>query len=381
MNSHKRILFILPAFEQGGTISSLIGILNSELKDDFEFRVFSMKGWNEDIEELRPYDIGYNFFTRLIYSDFNKLSFIEKLLASIIKILIRIPFVKKRFVFAIVRVIEKREHPDVVVAFQESLATGFAVYFKNPNKVAWIHCDYTKAIPCETNEELIYSCFKRIVCVSDYTRRSFLTRYPSLSESTISIHNIFDRERILSLASSPIDDPRFDNSSFTIITVGRISVVKQVHQIPAMAKILKNSGLKFKWYIIGGGDEGGESERLRSEMDKIPEISKEVICLGNKLNPYPYFKKADVLVSNSSTEACPMIFNEAKLLELPIVSNSFGSSYEFIQEGKDGFIVDSDKIPLKILEVAESNFKVQPSVDNDVNNTSLNKIRKLFNSL
>ena len=50
-------------------------------------------------------------------------------------------------------------------------------------------------------------------------------------------------------------------------------------------------------------------------------VENEVICLGNKTNPYPYFKVADLLVSTSSSEACPMIFNEAKILNLPVMAD------------------------------------------------------------
>ena len=33
-----------------------------------------------------------------------------------------------------------------------------------------------------------------------------------------------------------------------------------------------------------------------------------------------------------------MIFNEAKILNLPVVTNNFGSEHEFIVEGQDGQI-------------------------------------------
>ena len=39
-----------------------------------------------------------------------------------------------------------------------------------------------------------------------------------------------------------------------------------------------------------------------------------------------------------------MVFNEAKVLGLPIVSTNFGSAYEFLKNGIDGIITDLDSI-------------------------------------
>ena len=94
----------------------------------------------------------------------------------------------------------------------------FAAQFENPNKLTWIHCDYARAFPESHNELILYRRFKKIVCVSNFTREQFVSRYPSLSTRTTTIYNLLDEERILRLSCEPIEDSNFKNSVFTIIS-------------------------------------------------------------------------------------------------------------------------------------------------------------------
>ena len=83
------------------------------------------------------------------------------------------------------------------------------------------------------------------------------------------------------------------------------------------------------------------------------DVADCVKVLGEKKNPYPFFKSANLLVSTSISEACPMIFNEAKILNLPIISSDFPSAYEFIVPGKDGYICDIDTMPTMIEQIIQ----------------------------
>ena len=91
--------------------------------------------------------------------------------------------------------------------------------------------------------------------------------------------------------------------------------------------------------------------------------------MGAKTNPYPYFKAADLLVSTSESEACPMIFNEAKILGTPIVSANFGSSYEFIKQNIDGYVTPIEEMHIvieKLIKDKGEYSKLSPSIDNEL---------------
>ena len=300
-----------------------------------------MNTYGEHLQsELAQFSIGKNLGTSLLNANVVNSSGIRKLILILFKLILKIPFLGKFFSNCIetstIRSIEKDNY-DCVISFQESASLPFVAKFSNPNKITWIHCDYSRIFTNKMDEYAVFSKYCKIVTVSEYTRVSFCKLLPSLESRVVVIYNIMDSSAIIQKSKEPIDDDRFSIEEFTIISVGRISAVKQFNLIPSIASNLKTRGLAFKWYILGGKH---EIEPYRKLMQAISDYSveNEVICLGNKTNPYPYFKVADLLVSTSSSEACPMIFNEAKILNLPVVTNNFGSAHEFIVEGQDGQI-------------------------------------------
>ena len=383
---HKiRLLFIIPGHSLGGTTTSLASLLNSEFSNKYDVDVFSINRRNYIHPTIATYEIGLNGLTTAFFANFSTFSIIDRLKYFPIKLLKQFrPFANCLRTWVIkktVRRIEKRKRYDYVVAFQEYNTTKFTSYFTNPRKIAWIHCDYAVSFGEEINELDMYNQYIKIVCVSDYTRKSFLSRYPSLKEKTFAIHNLFDVGKILEKAKASIDDARFDNSHFTILSMGRISEVKRFYLIPEMAAKLKEAGMDFRWFILGGGSNEQDQKRVADAIVQN-EVENEVHCLGGKSNPYPYLKASDLLVSTSISEACPMVFNEAKLLHLPILSADFGSAFEFIEQGKDGYISSIDDMPEMLLELAQNpqmldSIKAVDSIT-DTNSIILRQLYSLF---
>lgn len=353
----KRILFVIPGHSLGGTTSSLASLLDSDFSSRFDVEVFSINRRSYIHPVINQYDIELNDLTTAFNADFSSFSKKDRIKYLPIKLLKQFkPLsnnLKNWVIDRTVRQIENRKDYDYVVAFQEENTTKFTSNFANPNKIAWIHCDYAKSFGEDVNELELYNKYKKIVCVSDYTRKSFLERYPSLDEKTVAIHNLFDGEIVLEKSRSAIDDNRFDTSYYTILSLGRVSEVKRFYLIPEIAARLKDLKVVFRWYIIGGGNNVRDLQCVTDAINQYG-VENEVIYLGVKTNPYPYLKAADVLVSTSKSEACPMVFNEAKLLQVPIVSADFGSAFEFIEQGKDGYITTIEDIPAKLLELVQS---------------------------
>ena len=379
-----RILFVIPSFNTGGTVSSLVSIINSQFSSLYDIDVFSIKKSGSN-ETLSFYDIGLNDAISAVHCGFSSLTKIERIKFLLLKILLRIPFIGS-FINRLVekmtiRRIEKKNNYDYVVAFQEDYTTRFVMNFHCEKKIAWVHCDYAYAFDKSKNELELYSDYYRIVCVSNYTRKEFVNRYPSLGNRTIAIHNLFDGDLVLEKSKGAIDDSRFDNYYFTIVSLGRVREVKRFYLIPEMAAKLRDMNVAFRWYIIGGGNNNRDFQRV---IDAISQygVENEVIYLGSKSNPYPYLKTADLLVSTSMSEACPMVFNEAKLLHVPILSSDFGSAFEFIEQGKDGYITSIEDMPTKLAELVQNRekLKLNKSANSykDTNNSILKQLYSLF---
>lgn len=344
----KSLLFIVPSRSNGGTNSSLSAIYNA-LSENYRIRILSITSKGEG-----KYSFLSNSFTNNIlnayYNDFSRLNGKTKLLALLLKIFKRTALFFNFSIDDIVckyaaGIIEKQERYDFIIGFQEGLAMRVASNFSNPNKYTWLHCDYERSVPSDKNELRCYDKFKKIVCVSQYTMHRFLQRYPTLKENTYYIYNLLDDKNIIKLSSETVDDSRFDNSCFTILSAGRMDPVKQFSIIPKIARSLIdiNNGTPFCWYILGG-PENDEYNKIKREIVKY-KVQDYVKLLGNKNNPYPFFKASNLYVSTSLSEACPMVFNEARILGIPIVSSNFGSAAEFIQNGTDGQIGTISELP------------------------------------
>lgn len=378
----KKLLFVVPSLNVGGTLSSLKCIIEY-LDSEYEINVLALS------HDGSPSGIRDNILLRKsillhgYYCNYNESIGFDKYIIALIKIIKRFFYILKIDLEKIISraFASNYQSYDIIVAFQEGGVTKFVSHIQHQRKIAWIHCDYRNY--CSTPKERdIYEKFSTVVCVSKYTANSFSTIYPSLQNRVVSVNNLLNLDLIIKSAELPVSDTLFNNDSFTIISVGRLDPVKRFEYIPRIAAELKSKGCKFRWYIIGPEVDNQCFSQLCAEI-KSYSLERDVVYLGSKANPYPYFKKADLLVSLSYTEACPMIFNEAKVLKLPIVTTDFGSSYEFINNGESGVIVGLKDIADTLCSII-SNSETYDTLKQNVcsqkysNENILSQLRSLF---
>lgn len=342
----KRLLFLLPSFQLGGTNSALNNFLSKIDKERFAIDVFAFddKGPNRKIVEKYAHilgggDTGDAPASRSRYS-------IKDLVRGIKRLLFKLHIDISPLAFRRVAKQLSANNYDIVIAFQEGQTTRFLTYFKDVYKVAWIHCDYREHI--EINgiepEHNIYALIDKIVCVSAFTRKSFLSVVPEVESKTVYLHNAMDVDSILKRSKEDVaQDMQRIEGVFNLVSIGRFDPVKRFDFIPEIASKLKSQDCRFKWYIIGSGAEDYWDEVNKCIKDY--SVEEEVICLGAKPNPYPYIVKSDIVVITSVSEACPIVLNEGKVLQVPVVTTDYGSSYEFIEDGKNGMICTIEEMP------------------------------------
>lgn len=254
-----------------------------------------------------------------------------------------------------------RKRYDAIIAWGEGVPTIFTSHIVHPNKIAWIHCDYTNYTngPTERN---IYGKFKSIVCVSKYTRETFLSYYPEMEPKVHAIYNILDVEEIRQKAMEPMDI-EYDRTKFNIVSVGRVSHVKRFSAIPAIAKKLVDAGCDFQWYIVGPYSIDDEYNKIVNDIKELG-LENKVILVGGKINPYPYIANANLLVSTSISEAAPYVVLEAFILGKPVVTADFGSASEFVVDGDNGFVFKFDEFPTKICDLLKSHEQITALTNN-----------------
>lgn len=225
---------------------------------------------------------------------------------------------------------------DAVITWEEFYpAYLLAEAIQANKKIAWIHPDY---IQCGFDRQIDKPCFDKldaVVAVSQCGRNSFCKTFPQMSDKFKSVSNYVDVWNMKKKATEEVTDMKKD--LFTIVTVARIqNISKAFDRAIRVAKRLKDNGETFRWYIIGGGEDEAMIRALIVEQN----LEQQVYLLGQKTNPYPYMKKADLFVLQSYYEGRPMVVDEALLLGTPVFVTNYASAIEQVKE-KFGWVVDN----------------------------------------
>lgn len=233
---------------------------------------------------------------------------------------------------------------DIAIAFKQCAPCYSFILnkVKAKKKVGFVHGELRHMGDISSWKKYM-STFDKIAYVSNSVQKEFVTAYPELKNNACTIYNMFDVEKIKSLAleANPLT---FDKSIKNIVTVARIdNDFKRIDWIPQMcAEIAKKTKQAFHWYIIGDGPDFDDVKSLIINYG----MQNYVTMVGATNNPYAIWKDADFSVLLSKSEAYPMTVIETFILGIPIVVSRFGSIEEMMQNGKHGLIAESSQSSL-----------------------------------
>jgi glycosyltransferase involved in cell wall biosynthesis len=357
MNKPK-ILIVVPSFNSGGTVTSLINFVTLVDKSRYNLNVFAItnSGVNKKFIAEQCNIIGDSGSdivkpTAKVIIRNKVFSIVKKLKKGLEKIGVDI----SPMLFSYYAGKLDKGNYDFVIAFQEGQATLFCSYFKHGFKIAWVRSEYARFIKSVGNKySKIYEKYNRIVSVSNASMDSFLGILPQYKDVAVVQHNFLNDDRIITLSREVAVDLD-DSDIFTIISVGRIDPVKRFSEIPRISRSLIDKGLKFRWIILGGTAVRKEYELI---MKNIKEYKTDnIFLLGNRSNPYPYIKKSNLLVSLSISETFNNTLTEAKILGVPVVTTNYPCAYESIKQNQEGVITSFNN-------VEDSLFKMITNIDN-----------------
>ena len=204
------------------------------------------------------------------------------------------------------------------------------------NKIAFLHCDYVRYGINNKYSHKIYSRFDKIAAVSESVKNQFIKSEPSFEDKTYVVANCHKYEDIVAMAEDhPIG---YDKSVFNIITVARLSAEKGHFRFLEVLKRLTNNGYKLHWHILGNSN---DNYKYRF-VEKCNEYNlKNITLYGNQNNPYRYMLNADLLLVPSFHEAAPMVFSEAAVIKLPILSTETLSAKELVEMKGIGYVCEN----------------------------------------
>mgnify|MGYP003295475142 CR=1 FL=1 len=204
---------------------------------------------------------------------------------------------------------------------------------KARKKITFLHCDFGSYGGNSKRNRALYHKFDSIAAVSDSVGKRFKEIVPELDGLIHTVYNFCDCEEIKELANeNPVE---YDKAC--IVTVARLSEEKGLLRcVPVFAK-LKEENIPFEWHIVGGGSLKDRLENLINESN----LGDCIFLEGEQLNPYRYIKNANYLLLPSYHEAAPMVFDEARSLNVPILSTNTLSAKELVENRNVGFVCEN----------------------------------------
>lgn len=351
MNPKKQLLFIYDSMCIGGSTTSLLNLL-FELdytKYDVDLLLYRSGGILFDyipseVRVLEPAQIPNKKVVKIFKFVFS-IYFWKSLFASI-KYEKRLGFngqiLNQMSANLFGRKVEKKY--DVAVSYVEGLSNAYLATTKieAAKKIGWVHCDYQKSgfFP-----ELDKNVYKKLDCIVAVSPECQLRNNAVLKcKKSVFLPNILSKSSVVSKSQlEPLNDGAFDSfknfDGYKLITVARLdNSSKALERVCYSARDLKKNNIKFLWLVIGEGSSRNELESLINEFN----IEENLRLIGQRINPMPFIKHADIFVLSSRYEGKPMSITESMLLGTPCLVTNYTSAHEQIKNDYNGWIVENN---------------------------------------
>ncbi len=358
----KRILISARDLKIGGIEKSLINFMNYLLENNYDITLVLEEKEGNLLKEV-------NESVKIItYTPSKNI----RILRKIINLLKRLGFI-----------IRYRNKFDISISFTTYLKSGsFVARVASKNSILWCHADYLSLFKGDKEkvkkffEELYYDYFSKIVFVSKKAQRTFLDVFP-MQKNTYFCNNLVDYKKTYKQAQAKIDI-EYDDSRTTFVNIGRHDETqKKLTRIIEAARLLKKDKYKFRIIFVGNGKDTNKYKKLIKNYN----LQNYIIFVGEKENPYPYYKIANCVIISSDYEGYPVVFLESYVLNRPIITTNV-SDYEEI-ENKKGIVTNKNikSIYNAMRDFIDKGFTIKEEFDvRKYNQEVINNLKEILNS-
>ncbi|WP_171044327.1 glycosyltransferase family 4 protein [Pseudoalteromonas citrea] len=185
---------------------------------------------------------------------------------------------------------------------------------------------------------------KSLIFVSEFVKNWFFENVIPIGSCSTVIYNAVD----LSLFNNVVESPSVLSTELytqsennpKMVTACRLVKEKGFDRKLDIFVKLHQKGVKFTWFIAGDGSYKSEFQKKVASLG----FGDYVIFLGRvereKLKPL-YLKCNFFWLLSSYEEAYPLVYHEAHACGLPVIGLNRGGVKEVINDGFDGFVVDT----------------------------------------
>lgn len=236
-----------------------------------------------------------------------------------------------------------RDHLLVVSLFRAYLVAWIAKsFFGGGDFICWVHNDtthYTRNVVVAWLYRRIFASATAVVVNSAKAKNDLEANGLTDGGKVHVIYNFFDPESIRAKASASLSDDVALLPTPFFVVMGRLHPTKEHAFLLNIFSSLPADSPDL--VLIGSGDEEGS---LR-EMVKLKSLEGRVHFMGFQSNPYPIIKRAEALISCSSTEGFGNVLVEAMICGVPVISTDIDSGPREILDPAGLDLAKRTKVP------------------------------------
>ena len=374
----KKVLFVINTLGGAGAEKALVELLKRFPREEYQIDLYVLLGQGELISQVPEYVkiLNKDYSAESVLSKEGKRQLNKRVFRRLFiraAFLRNIPYLmkntvimlKKRKIYAdklLWRVMSDsgmklKKNYDMAVAYLEGGSTYFVHdHVSARRKFTFLHVDYEYAGYNRFLDRNCYVDFDRIFTVSGEVKTSLIHVYPECADRTVIFHNLIDRKEILRKADLPGGfEDAYDGKR--ILTVGRLTAQKSYETAIDAMKLLKDQGIKVRWYVLG--------EKLQEKIDSLG-LTEDFVLLGARENPYPYYRQCDLYVHATRFEGKSIAVQEAQILGCTILVSDCSGNREQVKNGTDGILcqLSAEEISRSIIELLEDEEKCRQYGEN-----------------
>lgn len=351
----KKILFLSPTLNIGGGEKVLTTIMNNLSREKYKVTVALIKGEGELLKQLKP-DINVIDLKaeRVIYSPLKLLKLIKKEDPDII-------FSGAGHLSCILGVLKPLIKKNIkLIGRQRGTIKGRTK--RNPQlKIKVLNVFYKtflKNMDC-------------IILQSEFMKKNFLELLNFSEKKLKVINNPVDFDDIEKKISSS-NESLFQDKKVNILTVGRLTKVKQQAKMIDLIKILDHK--KYHLNLVG---EGELKKNLQTYAEEIG-VENQITFWGFQNNPYKFMKEADLFILTSKVEAFPNVILEAGACGLyTLAFQCEGGIKEVIKPKVNGELIQNEDLN----KMAEKIQNLILNKEDQINTKNFVRKFSVYNSL
>ena len=319
-----RITFVLPSLKAGGAE-----------------RVMSFVSQNLDKQKFKPFLLVAGFAEDTVYD----VSGVEVIYLNKSRILSAIPQIIKHLI---------QYNPDIVLSSIAHVNKAMAIispFFRNTKFIG----REATILGKNNNRKIKTKSLVNIIPVSFNKLDALICQSKDMAMDMINNFNVSkDKIHVINnpISNEPQVKKKFNNDGLLkLITVGRLTKIKGHLRI---LNVLSQMKIPFKYTIIGDGElrsEIFEKARILNIIDKI-----EHIPFTSEVNKF--LARHDLFLQGSYVEGFPNALLESCVIGTPVLAfNAPGGTKEIIENGINGFMVETE---VEYLKVLKSSFNFNP---------------------